>query len=99
RRWVFEEEPIILPPGFNGNLFISERRTLIASIVSKMERYKNRKLLPETIYINSKDIRKTRKVILYRPGEKPESIKFSMKDNTLQFDIPGNTIAGVAELL
>ncbi|MCM8777738.1 MAG: hypothetical protein NC905_05710 [Candidatus Omnitrophica bacterium] len=99
RRWVFEEEPIILPPGFNGNLFISERRTLIASIVSKMGRYKNRKLLPETIYINSKDIRKTRKVILYRPGEKPESIKFSMKDNTLQFDIPGNTIAGVAELL
>lgn len=99
RRWVFEEEPIVLPPGFNGNLFVSGRGTLIASIVSKMGRYSTRKLVPETVYINSKDIEKTRRVILYRPGEKPESIKFSVKNNTLQFDIPGNTVTGVVEFL
>jgi len=98
RRWVFEEEPIALPPGFKGNLFISERGTLIASMAGKMDRYPKRKMLPETICINSKRVKKIEKVVLYRPGEKPERVKFSVKDNTLQFDIPGDTIAGVAEL-
>ncbi|MCX8082746.1 MAG: hypothetical protein N3D17_05060 [bacterium] len=99
RRWVFEENPIILPPGFNGNLFLSERGTFVASIASKIGRNTNRYIPPETVYINSKKVDKTRKVILYRPGEKPESVKFSVKGTTLQFDIPGNTVAGVAELI
>lgn len=99
RRWVFDSNPIEFPSGFNGNLFESSRGNLVASIVSDTARIMSRKSLPETIHINSKGVKDVSRVVLHGPGQKPKSVKFSTKENVLEFDIAGDSVAVVAELL
>ena len=99
RRWVFENEPVKTPSGFNGNLFVNPAGNLVASIVSSTPRQMPRTVSAETICVNSKQVRSVSKVILHEPGQKPSNIKFSVKGDLLEFDIPGRTIAAVAELI
>ncbi len=99
RRWVFDENPIELPAGFKGNVFISREGNLTASIVGGMGRCAQRRSRPETVSINSKEVRKVGRVMLHEPGEKPLSVKFSKKGENLKFDLRGGTVAAVAELL
>ena len=99
RRWVFESEPVKTPSGFNGNLFVNPAGNLVASIVSSTPRQMPRSVSSETVCINSARAGSVGKVILHEPGQKPRKTPFSVKDKTLQFDIPGRTIAAVAELI
>ncbi len=98
RRWVFDSNPIEMPVGFQGNLFVNPEGNLVASIVSDMERYPRRRLAQGNISINSKGVNNIRRVVLNELGEKPKSIPFSVKNSNLQFDIPGKTVSAVAEL-
>jgi len=99
RRWVFHSNPIELPPGFKGSLFASPRGTLVAGIASETPRIMGRKFAPETIQVNPGQGKKIRRVVLHQPGQKNRSVKFSAKEDVLEFDIPGSTVAAVAELI
>ncbi|MBN1445182.1 MAG: hypothetical protein JW957_03640 [Candidatus Omnitrophica bacterium] len=99
RRWVFENNPIEVPYGYKGSLFSSSRGTLVAGIVSETVRTMPPPFRSETVHINAKAAKKTHRVVLHEPGQKPRDIKFSCKEEGLEFDVPGATVAAVAELI
>ncbi len=98
RKWVFDPDPLKLPIGYQGNIYRGERGTLLASIVNEEFRIPGRQLVKDSIYICTADSGQVRKVTLQHVGGVIEEIPFYSENGTVQFDIPGNTLAAVAEL-
>ena len=98
RRWVFDPDPISLPDGFKGNLFGSPSGSLMAGIVNSGPRYAGRPCSPQTVRVQAKAAEVTDRVTWHAVGQEPADIPFSREDGAVQFDVPGDTVAGVVEL-
>lgn len=98
RRWVFDPDPLRLPSAFKGNLFRSERSTLIASLVSDLERLPGRPAGKATVAVNARGTETVKQITLHAPGEPAQPVGFTQKDGEIQFDVPGDLAAGVVEL-
>ncbi len=98
RRWLFDPNPITLPHGFSGSLFQSPSGSLVSGMVSKFHAHTGAASAPQTVNIESQSAIGTTKVTLRELGKEPTSIPFSIDGGKVQFDIPGNAVALVAEL-
>ena len=98
RRWVFDAQPIGLPVGFQGNVFRGATGSYLASIVSQEPRLAGRGLADNSIYLRCGGIEGATRVTLHCPGETEQSVPFKRENGALQFDVPGNTVAAVAEV-
>lgn len=98
RRWVFDPDPLKLPTGIRGGLFRNQNGSLLASIVSVEPRLTGRVLSNSTAYVRTADSKNVKKVTLQQPGEDIAEISFGNDKNGVLFDIPGNTVAALAEL-
>ncbi|MBI3990932.1 MAG: hypothetical protein HY350_02165 [Candidatus Omnitrophica bacterium] len=98
RRWVFDADPLKLPTGFRGGLFRNQSGSLLASIVSVEPRLTGRVLSASAIYVRTADAKNVKKVTLQQPGDAITEIRFGKEKDSVIFDIPGNTIAALAEL-
>lgn len=98
RRWVFDANPLTLPTGFKGNVYRGINGNLLASMVSEEPRLAGRKLHEHGVYVRTKDSDAVRQVTLQQPGGRVKRIAFKHENGAVQFDIPGDLIAGVAEL-
>lgn len=98
RRWVFDPDPLQLPSTFKGNLFRSERGTLIASLVSDLQRLPGRSAGKATVAVRARGVEQVKQATLYMPGAPAQPVGFSNKDGEVQFDVPGDLAAGVVEL-
>ena len=98
RRWVFDPDPLKLPSGFEGNLYRAPAGSLLAGMASVEPRLGGRSLRAETVCVKTADTPQVRRVTLQQPGGEPEQIPFTIDADAVQFDIPGRTVAAVAEL-
>ena len=98
RKWVFDPDPLKLPPAFEGDLYRGANGSLLAGIVSSRMRLAGRTLRPETVCAKTADTETVERVTLQLPGGAIEDIPFKIDDGAVQFDIPGDTAAAVAEL-
>ena len=98
RRWVFDAEPLHLPATFKGNVFRGANGSLLVSIVKGMTTLPGRPLYGSTIGVRTADTKNVKRVTLQHPGGIIEPIPFSKGDGGILFDVPGSTVAAVAEL-
>lgn len=98
RRWVFDAEPLAMPTGFKGNVFRSPSGNLLAGIVSEQIRSRGRRLNDNSIAVKTADVGETTHVTLQQPGGKIARIPFVKANGVVQFDVPGDFVAAVAEL-
>lgn len=98
RRWVFDPSPLMLPTAFKGNLFRSERGTLIASLISDIQCLQGRSISGATVAVCACGTERVKEATLYVPGLRPQSLSFSNKDGIIQFDVPVNLTAGLVEM-
>ena len=98
RRWVFDPDPLSLPFGFSGDLFVNPAGSLVASIVGTVPRCGGRALPAQTVRVRTESGKEVKQVILHAVGEEPGPLPFSREDGAVQFDVPGATVAAVAEL-
>jgi hypothetical protein len=97
RRWVFDPKPIELPIGYEGNVFRGRSGSLLASIVSHEPRLPGRKTPDNSVCIRCSGVEGTTRMLLHSPGEPVRSIPFKVENGALQFDVPGNTVAAIAQ--
>lgn len=98
RRWVFDPAPIKLPSGFDGSVFRGPSGNLLASAVNQQSRARGRSLVDGSVMVSTADIANVRKVTLQTPGGRIVTVPFVRENGGVRFDIPGNTVAAVAEL-
>ena len=98
RHWVFDPDPLQLPSGVEGGIFRSRNGTLLVSMVNKQQRLPGRPLNSFSMRVKTNDIEKARKVSLQEPGKETVEIPFEMKDGSLCFSVPGDTVAALAEI-
>jgi hypothetical protein len=98
RRWVFDANPIELPTGFAGNVFRGPAGALLASVVSTQPRLGGRTLGDNSIRVRAAGVERVRRISLTLPGTEPADVAFGREDGALQFALPGDLRAGVAEL-
>jgi hypothetical protein len=99
RRWVFDRQPLALPPGFSGNLFRRPDGGLIASMVSTMPRCGGRGLKDCSVRVQTSDAARIRSVALHRLGEdRAQPVAFGREQDAVQFDVPDSSVAAVAEM-
>ena len=98
RRWIFDAEPLRLPTAFRGNVFRGVRGSLLVSLVKGMTGLPGRALHDTTVGVQTADSGKVKRVTLQHPGGAIEAIPFRRENGGIQFDVPGNTVAAVAEL-
>jgi len=98
RRWVFDTEPLRLPAAFKGNVFRGANGSLFVSVVKGMTVLPGRPIKGETVFVRTADIEAVKRVTLQQTGGEITPIPFSRENGGVQFDVPGNTVAAVAEL-
>ena len=98
RRWVFDPDPLNLPEGFDGGLYRSRGGSLLASIAGKESRLEGRPARTQGVCIRTADTAGVRRVTLQQPGSEVQEVAFTIDDDAVQFDIPSQTVAAVAEL-
>lgn len=97
RRWVFEADPLRLPEVFDGNVYRSERGTLVASVVSRLQRLGGRQPREATLGVRCAEGEKISKVLLFAPGNDPQPLRFSQKESWVETEVPSDLAAGVVE--
>ena len=98
RRWVFDANPIALPDGFRGGLFRGPAGSLLASIVTAGARLPGRALKECAVCVRAAGVESVRRVTLQHPGGEIREIPFTRENGAVQFDVPADTVAAVAEL-
>jgi len=98
RRWVFDSNPIELPTGVQGNLFSKPEGGLIAGVAGTMSRLQGRTPPDRSVLVRTKGVEEVKEVVLHQPGEKERKIGFGHEAGAIQFDLPGNMVAGVIEI-
>ena len=98
RRWVFDPKPIEMPTGFQGNVFRSPSGSLLASVVSTEPRLTGRALADNSVCVRVAGVEAVKRVSITLPGAEPVNVAFGREDGALQFGVPGDTCAAVAEL-
>jgi hypothetical protein len=98
RRWVFDPDPLALPGGFKGNLFQAPSGALVASLVDSVQPHAGARPTPQTVRVRAAAAEGVGKVTLHAVGRAAVDLPFSREDGAVQFDIPGDIVAGVAEL-
>jgi hypothetical protein len=98
RQWVYDADPLKLPTGFQGDVFRAPSGALLASIVSSEPRLPGRTRAHETVCVKTAESERASAVTLFRPGAESAELPFTVDAGAIQFDVPGDTIAAVAEL-
>ena len=98
RRWVFDAQPLRLPAAFKGNVFRGEKGSLLVSVVKGMTALPGRTMHDATVGVRTADCEKVKRVTLQHPGGAITPIPFKRENGGIQFDVPGSTVAAVAEL-
>ena len=98
RRWVFDAEPLRLPASFKGNVFRGANGTLLVSLVKGMSALPGRASRDATVGVRTADCEAVNNVTLQHPGGAVAPIPFRRENGGIQFDVPGHTVAAVAEL-
>jgi len=98
RRWVFDAKPIQMPTGFGGSLFRSPSGSLVTGIVSTMSRLGGRGCPDNSVCVQTSDVSQVRKVALYTLDGQSRDLPFTKGKGSMQFDVPADTVAAVAEL-
>jgi hypothetical protein len=98
RKWIFDPEPLHLPTGFQGGIFRTPSGSLIASVVGNEPRAGGRTLHPEQVQVCTADLDRVQAVTLQSLDGEITPIPFSKDGSGISFDVPGDTIAAVAEL-
>ena len=98
RRWVFDPEPLSLPAGLKGNLFSTRSGSLVAGIVSSVHRHGDGPRPPQAVRVRAEALAGMGRVTLHALGQEPADLPFSREDGAVQFDVPGDLVAGVVEL-
>jgi len=98
RRWIFDADPLKLPTGFQGGVYRMPNGSLMASVVGSEPRQAGRPLKPETVLVSTADIDAVKSVTLQTLGGGVVEIPFGKEKGGVQFDVPGDTIAALAEL-
>lgn len=97
RRWVFDPDPLHLPPCFKGNLYRSERGTLIASVLSDLPRASGRPKGPCPFAVRAQGVEEVAEVTLQLPGGEPQPVGFSRANGEIHGDLPGDLAIGLIE--
>ena len=87
-----------MPTGFSGNLFRSPSGSLVTGIVSTMPRLGGRVCPDNSVCVQTSDVSQVRKVALYTMDGQSRDLPFTKEERAVQFDVPADTVAAVAEL-
>lgn len=98
REWIFDPDPLKLPTGFQGGVYRMPTGSLMASVVSSEQCCPGRKVRPETVCVRAADIEGVKSVTLQTLGGGIAEIPFGKDKGGVQFDVPGDTVAALAEL-
>ncbi|MDD5705904.1 MAG: hypothetical protein PHR35_08260 [Kiritimatiellae bacterium] len=98
RRWVFDPDPIALPAGVSGNVFRGPTGNLLAGMASDANRLRGRRVGGCGVMVKTADTSRVTQVTLQQPGGKIAKIPFTKDKGAVQFDVPGDLVAAVAEL-
>ncbi|MDD5705911.1 MAG: hypothetical protein PHR35_08295, partial [Kiritimatiellae bacterium] len=98
RRWIFDPEPLQTPEGIKGKVYRSERGTFVASLVGDLKGLAGRVLPSAAVTVRAAGVADVEQVTLHAPGAAPLTTRFAKHDDRIEFDLPGDWVAGVAEL-
>lgn len=98
RKWIFDPKPISFPKMFEGDIFRSRSGSLLASIVNRKSRLPQRVLRDKTVHVCTSDAEQIQSVTLYQTGGDKIELPFHKENGAIQFDIPSETVAAVAEM-
>lgn len=98
RKWVFDPKPISFPKMYKGGIFRSRSGSLLASIVGSNTRLPGRPIQDRTVSVSTSDVERVSSITLYQPGGKSVELPFHKENGSVQFDVPCDTVAAVAEL-
>lgn len=97
RRWVFDPDPLTVPVGFLGNIYRSERGTLLVSLVRNMSRLQGRSAEEGVLKVSASGWEKVKRCTLTCPGEPEKDLPFTVEEKALSVKLPSSLAAGLLE--
>ena len=98
RRWVFDANPLQLPPGFAGQIYRGETGSLLVSLVRNMPRLGGRRIPDASVRVRTADSGEVKRAVLHRPGQPSIPLALGRENGALQFAVPADLAAGLVEL-
>jgi len=98
RRWVFDADPLELPPAFRGNVFQGDTGSLLVSLVGGMIPLSGRGARESSVRVKTASIGGACHAVLHRPGKPSVPLALGREEGAVQFSVPADRGTALVEL-